>query len=97
VAFCSLAILFINKKKVIPADLIKNHLTPRGLAYWFISSAWLLIICASLLILITAIFDINFEYILHTLPIVPARTYTNADTLKELIVQENKGKSGIYR
>lgn len=35
VAFCSLAILFINKKKVIPADLIKNHLTPRGLAYWF--------------------------------------------------------------
>jgi len=27
--------LFINKNKIIYADLIKNHLTPRGLAYWF--------------------------------------------------------------
>jgi hypothetical protein len=27
--------LFINKKKIITQDLIKNHLTPRGLAYWF--------------------------------------------------------------
>ena len=34
-AFNSLAQLFINKKKIISQDLIKNHLTPRGLAYWF--------------------------------------------------------------
>nr|YP_009240572.1 LAGLIDADG endonuclease [Pyronema omphalodes]AMO66544.1 LAGLIDADG endonuclease [Pyronema omphalodes] len=34
-AFNSLAELFINKKKIISQDLIKNHLTPRGLAYWF--------------------------------------------------------------
>lgn len=34
-AFNSLAQLFINKKKIITQDLIKNHLTPRGLAYWF--------------------------------------------------------------
>lgn len=34
-AFNSLAQLFINKKKIITTDLIKNHLTPRGLAYWF--------------------------------------------------------------
>jgi hypothetical protein len=37
-AFNSLAQLFINKKKIITTDLIKNHLTPRGLAYWFITS-----------------------------------------------------------
>ena len=34
-AFNSLALLFINKKKTIFNDLIKNHLTRRGLAYWF--------------------------------------------------------------
>lgn len=34
-AFNSLAQLFINKKKIITTDLIKNHLTPRGLAYWY--------------------------------------------------------------
>jgi hypothetical protein len=34
-AFNVLAQLFINKKKIISQDLIKNHLTPRGLAYWF--------------------------------------------------------------
>lgn len=96
VAFCSLALLF--KKKIIPVDLIKNHLTPRGLAYWFIGSAWLLIIYGSLLIFISAVvFNMNFEYILQTLPVVPVRVYTNADTLKELIIQENKGKPGVYR
>jgi hypothetical protein len=34
---------------------------------------------------------------LHTSPIVPAITYTNADTLKELAIKENKDKSGVYR
>lgn len=34
-AFKDLADLFINKKKIISADLINNHLTARGLAYWF--------------------------------------------------------------
>ena len=34
-AFNDLANLFINKKKIISPDLIKNHLTARGLAYWF--------------------------------------------------------------
>jgi hypothetical protein len=34
---------------------------------------------------------------LHTSSIVPAITYTNADTLKELAIKENKDKSGIYR
>lgn len=35
-AFNPLAQLFLDlNKKSIPTDLIKNHLTPRGLAYWF--------------------------------------------------------------
>lgn len=34
-AFNSLAVLFLNGKKVITDNLIKNHLTARGLAYWF--------------------------------------------------------------
>jgi hypothetical protein len=89
--------LFINKNKIISTDLIKNHLTPRGLA-WNIGSVWSLIIYVSLLILITAlIFNMNFDNILYTLSIVPVRTYTNADTLKELAIQENKGRSGVYR
>ena len=29
--------------------------------------------------------------------IVPAKVYTNADTQRMQIIQENKGKSGIYR
>jgi len=96
-AFNSLAQLFINKNKIISTDLIKNHLTPRGLA-WNIGSVWSLIIYVSLLILITAlIFNMNFDNILYTLSIVPVRTYTNADTLKELAIQENKGRSGVYR
>jgi hypothetical protein len=28
--------------------------------------------------------------------IVPAKVYTNADTQKEQILKENRGKSGIY-
>lgn len=34
---------------------------------------------------------------LHTSPVKPVITYTNADTLKELIIKENKDKSGVYR
>jgi len=35
-AFNDLAKLFLNQRtKSISTDLIKNHLTPRGLAYWF--------------------------------------------------------------
>ena len=35
-AFNFLAQLFLNlRTKSISTDLIKNHLTPRGLAYWF--------------------------------------------------------------
>lgn len=38
-AFNFLAELFLDQsKKIISTDLIKNHLTPRGLAYWFSSS-----------------------------------------------------------
>lgn len=33
----------------------------------------------------------------HTSPIVPVKTYDNADGLKELAIKENKGKSGVYR
>jgi hypothetical protein len=33
---------------------------------------------------------------LHTSPIVPVITYTNADTQKKQIIEENKGRSGIY-
>ena len=29
--------------------------------------------------------------------IVPAKVYTNADTQRMQIIQENKGKSGVYR
>jgi len=43
------------------------------------------------------IFNMNTEYILCALPFVPAKTYTNADTLKDIIIQENKEKSGVYR
>jgi len=28
--------------------------------------------------------------------VVPVVTYTNADTMKESVIKENKGKSGIY-
>lgn len=35
IVFVELADLFIKDKKVITKDLIKLHLTPRGLAYWF--------------------------------------------------------------
>lgn len=90
-AFNSLAQLFINKKKIITTDLIKNHLTPRGLALP-------LIINMTLLIFMTAmIFNMSFEYTLYALSIVPFKTYTNADTLKDLVIQENKEKSGVYR
>jgi hypothetical protein len=34
---------------------------------------------------------------LHTLPVVPAMVYTNADLDKESIIKDNKGKAGIYR
>lgn len=34
-AFNSIADLFLKENKVITKDLIKNHLTPRGLVYWF--------------------------------------------------------------
>lgn len=34
-AFVYLADLFIKNKKIISKDLIKLHLTPVGLAYWF--------------------------------------------------------------
>lgn len=35
-AFNFLAVLFLgSNKKIITADLIRDHLTPRGLAYWF--------------------------------------------------------------
>jgi hypothetical protein len=30
-------------------------------------------------------------------PIVPAVIYTNPDTQKKRILEENKGKSGVYR
>jgi len=97
-AFNSLAQLFINKNKIISANLIKNHLTPRGLASSLDLKCLVIIINASLLILITAMFfNMNPEYILYALPFVPVKTYTNADTLKDIIIQENKEKSGVYR
>jgi len=34
---------------------------------------------------------------LHTLPVVPAMIYTNADLHKESVIKDNKGKAGIYR
>ena len=39
------------------------------------------------------------EYSSYTscLSIIPVATYENADTMKDLIVKENKGKSGVYR
>lgn len=43
------------------------------------------------------IFNMNFDYIFNSLLIVPAKTYTNADTLKDLIIRENKEKAGVYR
>lgn len=33
---------------------------------------------------------------LHTLPIVPARVYENADIHKLEILKDNKGKPGVY-
>ena len=29
--------------------------------------------------------------------VVPVVTYSNSDTMKESVVKENKGKSGVYR
>lgn len=41
--FVPLAKLFlINNKKVVPTNLITNHLTPLGLAYWFIDDGGIL-------------------------------------------------------
>lgn len=94
-AFKDLADLFINKKKIISADLINNHLTARGLAYWFprkVSVFGCLVI-----INIFMLFNVNSEYILCASPFVPAIAYSNADTLKDLIIKENTGKSGVYR
>lgn len=34
---------------------------------------------------------------LHTLPVVPAMIYTNADLHKESILNDNRGKAGVYR
>lgn len=34
---------------------------------------------------------------LHTLPIVPVIKYPNAELQKKQILQDNKGKAGIYR
>lgn len=33
---------------------------------------------------------------LHTLPVVPVKVYTNADLDKESILNENKGRAGVY-
>jgi GIY-YIG catalytic domain len=40
---------------------------------------------------------VDFYTIHSLLPIVPSVTYSNSDTDKELVIKENKGKSGIYR
>jgi hypothetical protein len=34
---------------------------------------------------------------LHTLPVVPAIKYPNAELQKKQIMQDNKGKAGVYR
>ena len=34
---------------------------------------------------------------LHTFPVVPAMVYINADLHKKSIIEENRGKAGIYR
>jgi hypothetical protein len=39
----------------------------------------------------------NLEKKNPSVPIVPAVIYTNAGVQKEQILEENKGKSGVYR
>jgi len=34
---------------------------------------------------------------LHTLSFIPAMTYSNADLQKESLIEDNKGKAGVYR
>lgn len=40
-AFVCIATLFIKHKKIIDDNLVKNHLTPRGLSYWFMDDGLL--------------------------------------------------------
>lgn len=92
----------ISFSPFVPKGRRKDKECPTGWRIGLASSVELkclvIIINASLLILITALFfNMNPEYILYALPFVPVKTYTNADTLKDLIIQENKEKSGVYR
>jgi len=41
--------------------------------------------------------DFNPASSLAMLSVIPLVTYSNADTMKESVVKENKGKSGVYR
>lgn len=41
--------------------------------------------------------DFNPASSLAMLSVIPLLTYSNADTMKESVVKENKGKSGVYR
>ena len=52
------------------------------------------------LILITLILNTVAFFegsVIFILSIVPVVTYSNSDTMKESVVKENKGKSGVYR
>jgi hypothetical protein len=39
----------------------------------------------------------NSQYLVLLAPVISAKVYSNADTQKESIIKENRGKCGIYR
>lgn len=85
-----LADLFLDDsgKKVIPAN-IADYLTPRGLAFWIIPFFFSL--CNFYYLSYFNLGDIEGLGLFH-LAIIPAITYSNADTLKDLAIKENRGQ-----
>ena len=54
------------------------------------------VICYFLL-LFFLLYSLNSVCFLSFVPIVPIKSYSNAEADKEKIIKENKDKSGIYR
>lgn len=90
-AFLSIADLFIKGTKVITKDLIMLHLTPRGLAYWFMDDGGKLDYNKN---------SKNTNVVLNTQSFTEIEVKSMADQLTEKFnleceVRSNKGKKVI--
>lgn len=89
--FVEIANLFIKDKKIISHNLILNHLTPRGLAYWFMDDGGKLDYNKN---------SNNKSVVLNTQSFTPEEVRTMADQLTEKFkleceIRSNKGKKVI--